>query len=86
MYDHCVRSWRNIRDARYLILFVILLTCAAAETRIFELADVLPFHTVAGVTSIIPTIPAHVTFPGRIGNFIRNFLEDKRVVWGAAGR
>jgi hypothetical protein len=38
--------------------------------RIFAPAEV-SFQMLFGMTSMIPTRPAHVTFPGLMGNFIR---------------
>lgn len=38
-----------------------------------------PFQMLLGMTSITPTKPAHVTFPGLMGNFIRTFLYAVRV-------
>src|SRR3982751_1510747 len=47
-------------------------------TRTLASADE-PFQMLLGKTSMIPTRPAHVTFPGRIGSFIRVFLEIVKV-------
>ena len=43
---------------------------ACALGRSFVSAALL-FHIVLGRISMIPTKPAHVTFPGLMGNFIR---------------